>query len=300
MMRSRSLALLLVCGLALSARAQTVPAGFTATDINEAEALDDPTAMAIAPDGRIFVCQQGGALRVVDPLSGALGTFHTFAGLSTLGERGLIGVTFDPGFAQNGFVYAYVTRVTPNEHNVVVRLKASSNPSVSDGTETDLLPLNGLGANIHNGGALHFGPDGKLYIAVGDNGVSGNAQSIGTLLGKILRINPDGSIPVDNPTSISGIAGSPTGANRAIWAAGLRNPFTMGFQPGTGRLFVNDVGQNTWEEINEGQAGGNYGWSATEGDFVQASFPNFTRPFSSYSHTSGPFIVGDRRSQKGG
>ncbi|MBX7105930.1 MAG: PQQ-dependent sugar dehydrogenase, partial [Gemmataceae bacterium] len=141
-------------------------------------------------------------------------------------------------------------------------------------------------ATNHNGGAMHFGPDGKLYVAVGENATPANAQSLSNRLGKLLRYNPDGTIPADNPTTIAGL-GTPTGANRAIWAAGLRNPFTFAFQPGTGRMHINDVGQNAWEEINLGVAGANYGWSATEGNFTQSSFPNYTRPILWYQHSGG-------------
>ena len=116
-----------------------------------------------------------------------------------------------------------------------------------------LLDLDNLsGATNHNGGAIHFGPDGKLYIAVGENANSSNSQSINNRLGKMLRINSDGTIPADNPTTFPNIVGSPTGNNRAIWAVGLRNPFTFSFQQGTGRMHINDVGEGTWEEVNLG------------------------------------------------
>ncbi|MBL8764217.1 MAG: PQQ-dependent sugar dehydrogenase [Phycisphaerae bacterium] len=288
-MRSMFLTVVAAIALSVPALGQTVPAGFTVTNL---AAFTSPTSMAIAPDGRIFVAQQNGLLRIYKP-NGTTVTFHTFTGLSTAGERGLIGVAFDPNFAVNQYVYAHVTRATPSPHNEVVRLRAATIGSdVSDGTETVLIAMNNLGATNHNGGAIHFGPDGKLYIGVGENAVPANAQLITNLLGKILRINSDGTIPADNPTSISGIAGTTTGVNRAIWAAGLRNPFTFAFHPVTGRLFINDVGQNAWEEINEGGAGRNYGWSATEGDFSQSSFPNFTRPFFAYSHSEGFAISG--------
>jgi hypothetical protein len=126
---------------------------------------------------------------------------------------------------------------------------------------------------------MHFGPDGKLYIAVGENATGSNAQTLGNLLGKMLRINADGSIPGDNP-----FFGTAAGQNRAIWALGLRNPFTFAFQPGTGRLFINDVGQNTWEEINDGIAGSNYGWPTTEGTTTD---PAFRSPLLSYGHGTG-------------
>src|SRR6185503_4272172 len=115
------------------------------------------------------------------------------------------------------------------------------------------------------------------------------------LLGKISRINPDGTIPNDNPTSFPGISGTPTGQNRAIWAVGLRNHYTFAFQPVTGRMFINDVGQNTWEEINDGIAGSNYGWNICEGA-CSPSQPNFRDPLFQYAHgfspTTGCAIVG--------
>ncbi|HSV14528.1 MAG TPA: PQQ-dependent sugar dehydrogenase, partial [Tepidisphaeraceae bacterium] len=128
----------------------------------------------------------------------------------------------------------------------------------------------------HNGGAIHFGPDGKLYIGVGENGNGNNAQSLTTDLGKMLRINADGSIPTDNP-----FYGNTTGNNRAIWALGLRNPFTFAFQPASGRMFIDDVGQDTWEEIDDGIAGSNYGWPVTEGPTTD---PRFRGPLFAYPH----------------
>jgi glucose/arabinose dehydrogenase len=105
----------------------------------------------------------------------------------------------------------------------------------------------------------------------------------------MLRLNPDpkNPIPDDNPTSIAGITGTPVGDNRAIWAAGLRNPFTFAFHPVDGTLFINDVGAASWEEVNVGLAGRNFGWPSTEGPFNQASFPNFTRPITYYERTGG-------------
>jgi hypothetical protein len=145
-------------------------------------------------------------------------------------------------------------------------------------------------ATNHNGGAIHFGPDGKLYAGVGENANSANAQTLSNRLGKILRINPDGTIPTDNPFFTTAM-----GANRAIWALGLRNPYTFGFQPGTGRLFINDVGQNSWEEIDDGIAGSNYGWPACEGACSQPN-ANFRDPLFQYGHgtgaTTGCAIVG--------
>ena len=122
-------------------------------------------------------------------------------------------------------------------HNRVSRFTANGDVAVA-GSEVPILELDNLsGATNHNGGAIHFGPDGKLYIAVGENANGANSQTLSNPLGKVLRINSDGTIPSDNPFF------NTTGARKEIWALGLRNPFTFAFQPGTGRLFINDVGQ---------------------------------------------------------
>jgi glucose/arabinose dehydrogenase len=144
-----------------------------------------------------------------------------------------------------------------------------------------------LGGTIpagHQGGALHFGGDGKLYVAIGEQTAGLPAQRLDTFQGKLLRINPDGSIPPDNP-----FCATARGKYRAIWALGLRNPFTFAVQPGSGRIFINDVGQNAWEEINEGFAGANYGWPAVEGP---SSDPRYRAPIHTYkvaSVTGGAF-----------
>lgn len=257
--------------------------------------LSAPTAMAFAPDGRLFVSEQNGTLRVIK--NGALlaTPFHTFT-VDASGERGLLGVAFDPAFATNGFVYCYHTVPGSPAHNRVSRLHASAPASdTSDGTDTDLLDLDNLSsATNHNGGGLHFGLDGKLYISAGENANPSNSQSKTTLLGKILRMNPDGSVPTDNP--FYGDA-SFTGANKLIWAAGLRNPFTFAVQPGTGRLFINDVGSSppaAREEINDGIGGSNYGWNLAEG-IVSAPpavpFGTYRNPLYAYDHSSGACAI---------
>jgi hypothetical protein len=179
-------------------------------------------------------------------------------------------------------VYVYYTATTPAIHNRVSRFTADGDVALA-GSETILLDLDNLStATNHNGGALHFGPDGKLYVAVGDNATGSNAQSLSNVLGKILRIGADGSIPTDNP-----FYGSATGIDRAIWALGLRNPYTFAFRPGTGRMLINDVGQNAWEEIDDGTAGANYGWPSSEGPTTTAGH---TGPIHWYGHGSGPFL----------
>ena len=261
-------------------QAATVPSGFS--DSSYASGLSSPTAMAFAPDGRLFVAEQGGSLRVIE--NGALlPTAFLTVSVNNTGERGLLGIAFDPSFSSNQFVYVYYTTTAADTHNRVSRFTANGNVAVA-GSEVILIDLDGHGATNHNGGAIHFGPDGKLYIATGDNANGANAQSMTTRHGKMLRLNPDGSIPTDNP-----FFGSTTGANRAIWALGLRNPFTFTFQPGTGRMFINDVGQNTWEEINDGIAGSNYGWPNTEGSTTN---PAYRSPLFAYDHSEGCAITG--------
>jgi glucose/arabinose dehydrogenase len=236
--------------------------------------------MAFAPDGRIFVCLQNGSLRVVK--NGALlpAPFLSVT-VDANGERGLLGVAFDPNFASNNFVYVYYTATSPAIHNRVSRFTANGDVAVA-GSETVLLELDNLsGATNHNGGAMHFGADGKLYIAVGENANAANAQTLANLLGKMLRLNADGTIPADNP-----FFNTATGKNRAIWALGLRNPYTFNFQPGTGRMFINDVGQNNSEEINDGIAASNYGWPFCEGQGCSSTPPaNYRAPLFAYEHT---------------
>lgn len=260
-----------------------LPQGFTRTTyISGLSGLG--TAMAFAPDGRLFICQQSGALRVVR--NGALlGTpFHTVT-TSATGERGLLGVALHPNFASNGWVYVYYTTSAGGTHNRISRLTA--NGDVSTGTEEVLVDLPGLSsATNHNGGALHFGPDGKLYVAVGDNANGSLAPSLGSVFGKMLRLNDDGSIPTDNPWY-----GSTSGLTRSIWARGLRNPFSFAFDYGTGTMFINDVGQGAWEEVNRGRAGADYGWPATEGTSGTGGGSGYDTPVFAYGHSSNSTLV---------
>jgi glucose/arabinose dehydrogenase len=254
----------------------TIPSGFTETQV--AAGLASPTAMQFAPDGRLFVCEQAGRLRVVKNGS-LLSTPFLTVTVSSSGERGLLGVAFDPAFASNHFVYVYYTATSPAVHNRISRFTANGDVAVA-GSEVVIFELDNLSsATNHNGGALAFGADGKLYAAVGENANSANAQSMGNVLGKMLRINKDGTIPTDNP-----FYGSASGKNRAIWALGLRNPFTFAFDPAGGHLFINDVGETTWEEINEGVIGSNYGWPTTEGPTTDSRFRS---PRYAYNHTGG-------------
>ena len=229
------------------AQGATLPSGFSEKLM--ASGLASPTAMQFAPDGRLFICEQGGRLRVIK--NGALlaSPFLTLT-VASAGERGLLGVAFDPNFASDRYVYVYYTAVTPTVHNRISRFTANGDVAVA-GSEVVIFELDTLSsATNHNGGALAFGPDGKLYAAVGENANGQNAQSMSNVLGKMLRINKDGTIPTDNP-----FYATASGRNRAIWALGLRNPFTFAFNPAGTEMFINDVGQNTWEEINDGLAG---------------------------------------------
>jgi glucose/arabinose dehydrogenase len=259
--------------------AATLPPNFARSQV--VGGLAEPTAMDFAPDGRLFVAEQRGTLRVVKA-GGKLATFLNISGgVNSAGERGLLGVTVDPGFSTNHYVYLYYTQratgTTP-AHNRVIRVTARGNRAIA-GSKKLILRLDNLSsATNHNGGAIHFGKDGKLYVAVGDNARGGNAQSLRNLKGKMLRINKDGTIPRDNP-----FYNRATGKNRAIWARGLRNPFSFAIQPRTGRMFINDVGEQTWEEINRGAAGANFGWPRFEGP---ESKPKYRSPVFAYRQGS--------------
>ena len=212
--------------------ALSVPTGFVAASV--VSGLEDPTAMAFAPDGRLFVCEQRGALRVIAG-GQLLPTPFVTLPVDPEGERGLLGVAFDPAFATTRLPLRLSTPCPASAaHNRVSRFRASaSNPNVVDATfpELMLLELDPLsGASNHNGGAIHFGADGKLYVAVGENANGANAQSLSNLLGKMLRLEPDGKIPADNP-----FVTRTTGRNQAIWALGPAQPLHLRVPPGARR-----------------------------------------------------------------
>lgn len=238
----------------------TLPQGFKADVV--AGGFSGATALEVAPDGRIFVCEQTGALRVIK--NGQL-LAKPFVKLpvDATWERGLIGVTVAPDFPKTPHVFVCYVVAKPYPHHVVSRFTARGDVA-EPGSEKILLEgddqtkLGGTVPAGHQGGALHFGKDGKLYIAIGDQTAGKPAQELNSLLGRLLRINPDGSIPHDNP-----FFSKASGKYRAAWVLGLRNPFTFAVQPETGRLFINDVGGQA-EEINEGAAGANYGWPTIE------------------------------------
>jgi glucose/arabinose dehydrogenase len=295
-----SVATLLFLPIGPAQGAASLPPGFTQSPV--VSGLTNPTDMEFAPDGRLFVAEQAGRVRIAK----TNGTLVTFLDISSRvdsnGERGLLAVAFDPNFSTNHYVYLHYTQKatsTTSVHNRVVRVTASGDRAVA-GSEKLIFRLNNLSsAANHNGGAIHFGKDGKLYVAVGDNANGDNAQSLGNLKGKILRINKDGTIPTGNP-----FYSTASGNNRAIWAVGLRNPFKFAVKPGTGTIFINDVGEKTWEEINRGASGANYGWNLCEGNHdnpnrpgsVNCSAAPYTAPVHEYTHgstnTTGCSITG--------
>jgi glucose/arabinose dehydrogenase len=274
--------------------AATLLQGFTDSPV--VSGLTNPTDMEFAPDGRLFVTEDAGKVRIAKPD----GTLSTFLDISTKvdsrGERGLLAVTFDPGFSTNGYLYLHYTKKatsTSPPHNRVVRVTANANKAVS-GSEKLVFRLGNQSAADqfpqYMGGALDFGKDGKLYVATGYDETPAKAQRLGNLFGKMLRIDKSGAIPPDNP-----FYATASGNDRAIWALGLRNPFKFAVQPGKGTIFINDVGENTWEEINLGAAGANYGWPVHEG---VAKDPPYEDPIIAYGHggvepaTTGCAITG--------
>jgi len=258
----------------------TRPAGFT-RDPSWVTGLSGATAIAQTPDGRMLVTEQGGTLRVVTGQS-LVSTPAIALTVDSSGERGLLGVAVHPNFASNGYVYLYYTTPSGGTHNRISRytLSPPSADTIDPGSEQIIAELPALSsATNHNGGALHFGADGKLYVGVGENANGANSQDLTTRLGKVLRYNDDGTIPGDNP-----FVATTTGANQAIWAMGLRNPFSFAVQPGTSTIYINDVGQSTWEEINLGTAGANYGWPNSEGPDNLTSA--YTGPLFAYNHNA--------------
>lgn len=277
------LVLLIQCQLVW---AQRFPPNFAGVQL--ATGLD-PVGMDVAPDGRVFLAEKTGKLRIVKNGTLLPTPFITIPNVDNFNERGLQKVVLDPDFSTNNYLYVYYTYKAAGSsvsNNRVSRLTANGDVALA-GSERVLIDIDPLGSvGYHNGGGLAI-QNGKLFIAVGENTVAANAQSFTTLKGKVLRINLDGSIPTDNP-----FYATATGVNRAIWALGFRNPFRISAQPGTSRLFINDVGNATWEEINEGLAGKNYGWPGIEGMRTTQSQPTaYQDPMYVYDHSQGCSIT---------
>lgn len=268
-----------VCAAPLSA---AVPTGFT--DVTIAE-VAQPTALAFTPDGRLLISQKTGALRVHQDDALLPTPAITLAGVCSESERGLLGIAVDPDFASTRHIFLYYTFLKGATCvNRVSRFTLQDTNVVDPGSELILIDnVPSPGAN-HNGGDVHFGKDGYLYVSIGDGGTdyAGNSGSGGSndaardqhiLLGKIVRITKSGGIPPDNPFQGPGTARcneSPTTIGnkcQETFAWGLRNPFRIAFDPNAAgtRFFINDVGQGAWEEIDEGQAGADYGWNCREG-----------------------------------
>jgi glucose/arabinose dehydrogenase len=202
-------------------------------------------------------------------------------------ERGLTGIVLDPNFASNHYVYLYYTAPTPTIHSRLSRFTADGDVAAA-GSERVILEFDTQTAGIHNGGALKFFPDGTLFITTGENTTPANAQNLSNLLGKVLRIDVrSDDFPNDSHRNYSIPSTNPfrntAGARPEIWAYGLRNPWSMAVQRGTNRIFINDVGSNFFEEINEGHAGCNYGWPTDEG---YTNEPEVCSPLFAYSHTT--------------
>jgi glucose/arabinose dehydrogenase len=217
--------------LVLNAKGQTLPTGFSQVLVTNE--ISKPTLMAFAPDGRLFISQQTGELRIVKNGSLLAQPFISLSVYSS-GERGLLGVAFDPNFTSNHYLYLYYT-LPSGANNRISRFTANGDVVVT-GSEVPILDLDPIGSSLlHFAGDMKFGPDGKLYVSTGDDVHGSNSQNLDSYHGKILRINPDGSVPAGNPYT--------SGSNQKlrVWASGLRNPYTLNFQPGTGRQRIIEI-----------------------------------------------------------
>jgi glucose/arabinose dehydrogenase len=268
--------------------------------------FDHPTNI-VAPDdgsGRIFVTDQPGDVRIVK--DGKLLPAPALDIRSRVGsagtEQGLLGLALPAGFGAKRYAYLYFTDTSGNSQVYRVRVSTSSPDAFDPATMQHILTVAQPFAN-HNGGQLAFGPDGFLYVGLGDGGSEGDpgnrSQSLSTLLGKILRIDTESTpdapgyrVPPGNP--FVGRAG----ARPEIFLYGLRNPWRFSFDPVTGDLWIGDVGQNLWEEVDRlppGSGGANLGWSLYEGDHLykaRSRLAGFTWPVAEYSHSEGDAVSG--------
>jgi uncharacterized repeat protein (TIGR01451 family) len=272
-----------------------------------AEGFSNPVQITHAGDGsgRLFVVEQGGVIKIIHPNL----TTSTFLDIHTRvlsgGERGLLGLAFHPNYAGNGYFYLNYTDTSGN--TTIARFQVSSNPNIADfNSESILFKINQPYSN-HNGGQLLFGPDGYLYIGMGDGGSGGDpqnyAQNLTSPLGKMLRIDVNSAnpyaIPADNPFI------STPGADPRIWTWGLRNPWRFSFDRLTGDIFIGDVGQNQWEEIDfqasTSIGGENFGWRCMEGTHIYSTavpcnnstyLASLVPPITEYSHSEGNSITG--------
>jgi len=247
-----------------------------------ADGLDAPTAFRFAPDGRIFIAEKNGAVRLIK--NGVLQAAPMIT-LSTANadERGLLGLELDPDFTTNHYVYMAYTHAENLDR--LSRFTVVGD-TIDPASELVLLKSNQQANVFHHGGEVRFGPDGKLYWSLGINVYNPNAPNLGTIHGKILRINSDGTIPPDNP-----FVGTP-GAEPAIWAYGLRNTFRFDMipnGPNAGKPLGGDVGGSKFEELNLIEKGANYGWPYAEG---VCSGCGYAQPVYTYPHTAPPASAG--------
>jgi len=266
--------------------------------------VTNPVHITHAEDGshRLFIVEQGGRIRIIKDQALVGNSFLDITNrVSCCGERGLLGLAFPPQYANKGHFYVNSTDASGN--TVVARYHVTTNPDVADpNSEEIILSIAQPFAN-HNGGHLAFGPDGYLYIGMGDGGSRGdplnNGQSLNTLLGKILRIDVESgtqpyAIPPTNPFV------SMPAYRSEIWAFGLRNPWKFSFDRQTGDLYIGDVGQNTYEEINvqsvSSSGGENYGWKVMEGvhcyNASSCDQSGLTFPVVEYDHSQGCSVTG--------
>ncbi|MBI1815504.1 MAG: PQQ-dependent sugar dehydrogenase [Deltaproteobacteria bacterium] len=271
--------------------------------VRVASGLNSPLYVT-APRGdvsRIFIVEQGGAIKILKWGTLLATPFLNLASqIACCGERGLLGVAFHPQYAANGRFFVDYT--DPSGNTVVSEYRVSANPDLADSASERIILQVTQPFSNHNGGHIAFGPDNDLYIALGDGGSGGdplgNGQNSTTLLGKMLRIDVDGAAPYAIPPS-NPFVGSPT-ARPEIWALGLRNPWRNSFDRLTGDLYIADVGQDSFEEVNYqpvGSAGGvNYGWNTVEGNghcFNPSSGcdqTGLTQPILDYPHGPGDSI----------
>ena len=272
-----------------------------------ATGLSSPLGLVHAGDGsgRLFIVEQTGRIRIHDGTQVRSTAFLDVGSLITCcGERGLLGLAFHPDYAVNGLFYVHYTNTAGN--TAIAHYRVSADPNVADPASGQFLLNVAQPFTNHNGGQLAFGPDGYLYIGLGDGGSGGDpdnrAQNLGTLLGKMLRIDVDGgfpyAIPATNPFRTT------PGALPEIWAYGLRNPWRFSFDRQTGDLFIADVGQSAREEVDfqpsTSTGGENYGWRLMEGTacFNPSTACNngtLTLPILEYGHSLGCSIIGGYR-----
>ena len=293
---------LLLIPASTQAHAAIDPRLVRATLVTVARGLNQPVALSHPPgDSRLFVVERPGRVRVI--VNGVLLStpfLDISSKVNTSGEGGLLSIAFRPDYRTNGIYFVAYTDA--NMTLRVVRYHATPTSNRSDPTGTNVISIPHPGYSNHNGGQIAFGPDGYLYIGTGDGGgggdPNGNAQNRASLLGKILRINvgpsfsPPYTIPADNPYRSS------TQFRKEIWHYGLRNPWRFSFDRGNNNLWIGDVGQGLYEEINRTSTGGlNLGWDCREGTATTTygsgcASSGFTNPVHQYNHDLGCAVIG--------